>query len=154
MDDTSQASPRNAGFGPEKPRRGRKKERGQALLEFAIVMPIFLVLLMGIVDFGLGLRAWISITNSAREGARIASVHATCDSIINRVEDSSGGLVTSSSQVTIDPSDCDFTSGDPVTVTVEYTYNLVTPLGGMLGLLGGGIPSSIHISSTSNMRVE
>ena len=135
-------------------RTRRKKERGQALVEFALVAPVFLLLLMGIVDFGLGLRAWISVTNSAREGARLASVHATCDAIRQRVEDSSGGLVTSGSQVTIDPSSCSFVTGDSATVTVQYTYHLVTPLGGLLSMFGHGVPSSIDITSSSNMRVE
>ncbi len=123
-------------------------------MELALVLPIFLILVMGVVDFGLGLRAWISITNSAREGARLAAVHATCDSIKQRVEDSSGGLVTSGSQITIDPADCDFTTGDSARVTVQYDYKMVTPLGGLMSIFGSGVPSSITIKSTSDMRVE
>lgn len=129
-------------------------QRGQALVEFALVIPLFLILVLGIVDFGLGLRAWISITNSAREGARVGAVRGNCDAIIEQVMDTSGGLVTADDQVTISPSDCDTNAGDSVSVTVDYEYNFVTPLGGMLSLIGGGIPSSVSISSTSVMRVE
>src|SRR5688500_2434831 len=56
-------------------KKGRR-ERGQSLVELALVIPIFFVLVFGIVDFGLGLKAWITITNSAREAARYAAV--TC----------------------------------------------------------------------------
>ena len=135
-------------------KRGARRQRGQALVEMALVLPIFLILVMGIVDFGLGLRAWISITNSAREGARLAAVHASCDSIRQRVEDSSGGLVTDDSQISIDPSDCDFTTGDSVRVTVQYDYKMITPLGSLLSMFGAGVPSTINIQSTSDMRVE
>ena len=140
-----------AGFTP----RGRS-ERGQSLLEFALVLPVFLVLVFGIIDFGLGLKAWISITNAAREGARVGAVRGTCDEIRQQVKDTSGGLVTSDDQIEITPEDCDGTSGDSVTVTVTYEYDLITPLGGMLSILGSGagLPSSFELESTSDMRVE
>jgi Flp pilus assembly protein TadG len=125
------------------------------MVEFALVIPIFLVLVFGIIDFGLGLKAWISITNSAREGARIGAVRGTCEEIRQQVKDTSGGLITSDDQIDISPDDCDSTAGEPVTVTVSYDYELITPLGGMLSILGGvGLPSSLSIESTSDMRVE
>ena len=48
---------------------------GQSLVEFALVLPLFLVLVMGIVDLGLSVFAYNSITNAAREGARLAIVN-------------------------------------------------------------------------------
>jgi len=138
------------------PRRKRvgRSERGQSLLEFALVVPIFLILVFGIIDFGLGLRAWISITNAAREGARVGAVRGDCDAIEQQVMDTSGGLVTSADQIAIN--DCDGLAGSSVRVTVSHDYDLITPLGGMLSMIGGGVglPSSIHIESTSDMRVE
>jgi len=144
-----------SGAKPRIKRKGRS-ERGQSLLEFALVLPVFLVLVFGIIDFGLGLRAWISITNSAREGARIGAVRGTCDEIRQQVKDTSGGLVTSDDQIEITPEDCVWTAGESVTVTVSYEYDLITPLGGMLSILGdgAGLPSSFEIESTSDMRVE
>ena len=54
--------------------RIRKNERGAALIEFALVLPILVVLLMGILEFGWWLNGWIVITGAAREGARAAVV--------------------------------------------------------------------------------
>jgi Flp pilus assembly protein TadG len=126
------------------------------MVELALVIPVFLVLVLGIIDFGLGLRAWITITNSAREGARVGAVHGTCDEIRAQVKATSGGLVTSDDQISIEPDDCDWTTGDPVRVTVEYEYGLVTPLAGVLNLLPGeaDLDSTFNLSSSSNMRVE
>ena len=58
--------------------RARRKngEKGQALVEFTLLVPIFLLLLFAIVDFGMGFYSWITITNAAREGARLGAVHA------------------------------------------------------------------------------
>jgi Flp pilus assembly protein TadG len=133
-----------------------RRQRGQSIVELALVIPVFLVLVFGIIDFGLGLRAWITVTNSAREGARIGAVHGTCDEIREQVKATSGGLVTSDEQITIDPPTCVWTPGNPVKVTVTYEYNFVTPLAGVLDLLPGetGLGSSLDISSASNMRVE
>lgn len=126
------------------------------MVELALVIPVFFVLVFGIIDFGLGLRAWITVTNAAREGARVGAIRGDCDEIRAQVIATSGGLVTSDDQITIDPDDCAWTPGEPVEVTVDYEYTLITPLAGMLDLLPGesGIDSSFNISSASNMRVE
>ncbi|MGN0521248.1 MAG: TadE/TadG family type IV pilus assembly protein [Eubacterium sp.] len=54
-----------------------KNEDGQAVIEFALVLPIFLLLLMGILDFGWLFYNYISVENSARNAARIACVEYT-----------------------------------------------------------------------------
>ena len=53
-------------------RLGRKRERGQALVEMALIAPIFLLLVLGLIDFAGAFHAKITITNAAREGARLA----------------------------------------------------------------------------------
>ena len=52
-----------------------KKEEGQAMVEFALVLPLLLVLLFGIIDFGWLFYNKIAINNASREGARYAVVH-------------------------------------------------------------------------------
>ena len=56
-------------------RRTRARTRGQAMVEFAIVLPVFLAMLLGIVDFGRVIWATNSLSNAAAEAARFAIVH-------------------------------------------------------------------------------
>ena len=57
-------------------RRGRgTRSLGQGLVEFALVLPLFLLLVFGILDLGLAVFSYNSITNAAREGARLAIVN-------------------------------------------------------------------------------
>jgi Flp pilus assembly protein TadG len=65
-------------------RHRRYRSRGQGLVEFALVLPIFLVLVMGIADLGLAVFAYNSVTNAAREGARLAIVNQDTAKITTR----------------------------------------------------------------------
>ena len=53
----------------------RRDHRGQALVEFALVIIVFLVILMGIVDFGMAIYKFNGVSQAAREIARVTSVH-------------------------------------------------------------------------------
>lgn len=55
--------------------RGRMRERGQALVEFALIMPLFVLLLMGIIQFGIALNYWLDMQRLANQGARWAVVN-------------------------------------------------------------------------------
>ena len=52
----------------------RRGERGAALVEFALAVPLLLVVIAGIVDFGFAFQRYEVITNAAREGARMATL--------------------------------------------------------------------------------
>jgi Flp pilus assembly protein TadG len=56
------------GRAPRK-RAGRRRGRGQSLVEFAIVLPVLILIMLGAVDFGRVFFTWIEVTNSSREGA-------------------------------------------------------------------------------------
>jgi len=58
-------------------RVGRVRQRGQSLAEFALVAPLLFALVFGVYDFGRGMSANVTVTNSAREGARYLATHAT-----------------------------------------------------------------------------
>ena len=62
-------------------RRDAASRRGQALVEFALVLPILILLLVGIFDFGRAIYAFNTINNSAREAVRIGIVDQNCDAI-------------------------------------------------------------------------
>ncbi|MCH8066290.1 MAG: pilus assembly protein [Chloroflexi bacterium] len=139
--------------------------RGQSLVEFSLILPILMILVFGILDFGLGLRSYISLSNAVREGARYASVGnpvgiesdcngMTNDTVYGRICVATGGLDLTE----LDP-DVSFPQGvapgNSVVVSADYTYQFVTPIGDLIGFFSGGaFPSSIDLSSSANMRLE
>jgi hypothetical protein len=73
--------------------RKQRVERGQSLLEIALVLPIFVILLFGVVETGFGLRNYLLVCNANREGTRFASRGRFSDtSVVDRVV-SAGGVV-------------------------------------------------------------
>jgi hypothetical protein len=52
----------------------RSRERGQALVEFALIAPLFLLIVVGIIQFGIGLNYWLDLNRIANQGARWAVV--------------------------------------------------------------------------------
>lgn len=133
-------------------RRSIQTAHGQSLVEFALVLPLLLILLFGIIDFGLGLSRWIVITNAAREGARLGAVGRPPSDVEAKTIAASSGLLDSSA-VTVDYEDVGANGypadgGDSVVVKVTYDYQLISPLGALLSL------DRITLSSCSNMRLE
>lgn len=61
-------------------RRSRSRSRGQSLVEFAVLMPIFAVILLGLLDFGRVIYAQNTVSEAAREASRVGSVGATATS--------------------------------------------------------------------------
>ncbi len=134
-------------------RRREKGENGQALVEFALLVPIFLILMFAIVDFGMGFYSLITVTNSAREGARFGAVQADTDDIIQRVKDTAD-LINEDAKMTVTVTNAADNGGDPgesVVVKVDYEYDLITPLA---SLIGGIIGPTLTLSSTAEMRLE
>lgn len=59
----------------------RRRTRGQALVEFALVLPLFILILVGIFDLGRAVYAFNTVNNAAREAVRLAIVDQNCDAI-------------------------------------------------------------------------
>src|SRR3990172_5448786 len=134
-------------------RYGEKKERGQSMVEFVLVVPIFLVLVFGIVDFGMGIHAWLTITSASREGARIGTVSASSGEIEAKVRANSSSL--DQSKLTVVTTNAQGTSGESVVVDVDYQYDLITPLSSVLDLVGGSaVGTTLNFSSSTEMRLE
>ena len=139
------------------PRRQRdvrgRGERGQSLVEFALIVPIFLLLLFAIVDFGMGFHAYITVTNSAREGARLGSVRADAAAVQQRVRDTADTL--DQANLTVSVTNAQGEPGESVVVDVDYDYELITPLAGVLQFITGNtIGPTLNFSSTADMRLE
>ena len=119
------------------PRRGR----GQALVEFALVIPLFLLMLIALFDLGRAVFAYNTLTNAAREGARIAIVNQYKPSIIKRAEDQTAIVELDAPNVGVDfyqvkidgtpdtSKPCQLIAvGCLAVVTFEATYRPITPL--------------------------
>ena len=108
--------------------RLRRAEEGQALVEFALIVPFLLVFLVGIVEFG---RAWNLhqvLTDAAREGARKAVVHdptITLDSVNNVVKQAIATAGANPTSATITVTGLDDATGDPATVEVAMPYQFI-----------------------------
>ncbi|MBO0984273.1 TadE/TadG family type IV pilus assembly protein [Rathayibacter sp. SD072] len=113
-------------------KRHLRDEKGAVSLEFAIVLPILMVILIGIVEFSLAMNAQITLTNAAREGARSMALHnnaSTARTAVKNVSFLSPALTDA--QISIAPATC--TPGALSTTTISYDYRLLT------GLFGDGI---------------
>ncbi len=139
--------------------------RGQSLAELSLTLPILLILVFGIIDFGLGMRSYISLANSVREGARFASVGnpagvpSDCDGVTNdtvygRVCITVGGLDLNELAPSVTYPD-GISPGNSVVVAADYDYHFITPLGDLLDFFSGGsFPTIISLSSSTDMRLE
>ena len=132
----------------DSPGRGLRGESGQSLIELAFAIPLVLLVLLALVDFGLALNTWIDATQVATEGARLASVNgpnATCTTLANQIKtDAFGGLSTG--KVTIRFPGASGAIGQPVQVVVTTPYKY-TP--------GGLIPGTVlNIAAAATMRLE
>ena len=138
--------------------RVRSEERGAALTEFALVVPILFLLLFGMLDFGKAFNYWIDQTHLANEGARWAVVDKNPGSgslqeyireQANTPELRDGGAsVTGPLQVCISFPNGSAEVGDPVHVTATATYNWLPFLGSQLGL------TQSTLSGSATMRLE
>jgi Flp pilus assembly protein TadG len=103
-------------------------KKGQSLVEFAVILPILLFLVMAIIEFGMMLNASLAINNAAREGAR-AGIVGSCNTEIQALIMSiSPSLDSENLFITITPSDGSRRSGDTLTVKIVYNYHLTVPI--------------------------
>jgi Flp pilus assembly protein TadG len=139
-----------------------QSERGAELIEFALVFPLLLLVVLGMVDFGFLFQRMEVVTNAAREGARIAVLpgYAASD-VTARVQSylTAGGVPTTATNpvVTIDsafsipmPAPTAAMSGKRVTVTYTYQYLFLGPFAGWFG----GSFTTVPIAGVAVMRDE
>lgn len=108
-----------------------KREKGQSLVEFALILPLIVFLLLGVVDFSRIFHSYLTIDHAGREAARAASIGRD-DSTIEGVAVSQGSSINlTTDQVAVEPpvSPPDKrNSGTDVTITISYPVTFLTPL--------------------------
>lgn len=137
-----------------------RNEDGAALVEFALVLPLLLVLLLGMVDVGKAYNYWIDQTHLSNTGARFAAVNknpgpgATLQASIraraetDELKNGGTGSVPNPVQVCISFPNATSNVGDPVQVKVSAGYNFLPFLNSQAGL------TSKTITGSSTMRLE
>lgn len=122
------------------------KERGQAMVEFAMIASLFVLILVVIFDFGRAAYYYSAVYNAAREGARYGVIHpddpAGIESAARRLTAGLNGSTLSVSR--------SFPDSDNIQVTVSYQFNAATPLLGMF--LNGS--NSMTLTSRATMQIE
>jgi len=142
----------------------RHNDRGSELVELAIALPLLLIIIAGIIDFGFLFEKYEVVTNAAREGARMAVLGGyTCDSttssdVYKRVHDylQSSGLTDTPTVTCTNNTPETLPSGLTVTlatVTVSYPASFLF-LGQFAGLVRGTGPAGFNLTAVSTMRVE
>ena len=152
--------------------RRDRDQRGAVVVEFALIVPLLLLIVFGILDFGYMLNRTTIVSNASRDGARTASLDGSfadiCTTVKSELSQSgiavpaacngtSGATIIKIDCKKVDNSACGATSttydtlavsGATAIVTVTYTYTWITPL---IGQLFG---SSEVFTQTTQMRVE
>lgn len=138
--------------------RACDREEGAAAVEFALVFPILVLLLLGIIQFGIVFYQWLEIEHAAREGARWASMRdagsygsqlAATKAV---VKDAAPGVTLTDDDITVVPANPtieDFKL--PVTVTVSYDAPIVAPwMGEFFGVTG----TTFTLKASATQRIE
>lgn len=123
-------------------------DRGQALVEMALVLTILLFLLTGIVEFGRVLSAQLAVSHASREGARLAVVGAADELISQRVRNAAGTLDANKVSITVVPSSHERMRGAQLTVEVMYPVDIVMPF------IDKILPNPYLVRGATTMRVE
>jgi len=140
----------------------RPNDSGSELIELAIVLPILLLVFAAIVDFGFLFQRYEVVTNSAREGARLATLPGYSTTAGGDVESrvkaylTSGGLDPNLATVTATSGSQTVPGGlvvPTVTVSVTYPYSFVF-LSPIAPMVGGGPTGDVTLRAASTMRTE
>jgi Flp pilus assembly protein TadG len=133
-----------------------ERTRGQTLVEFALILPIFILVLVGIFDFGRAVYGYNTISNAAREAVRIGIVDQNVGRLQAEAVKAAVSLGASTSDITVSFLTADLSGTCPanppsigcvVEITVHYRYNAATPI--ISNLVG-----TIDMTSTSRQPIE
>lgn len=126
----------------------RASERGAAAVEFAILAPILIMLLLGIMEFGRAYNVQITLSNAAREGVRVMAINNSSPSAKAAVQSAASALTPAikdekivfkyqtTPATTPVPTAC--AANVQVTLTIDYTLNTMTGIAGPFAMKGVG----------------
>ena len=129
-----------------------KNEKGQSLVEFALVMPILMLILLGIIEFGWLYNAKITMTSAAREGARVYAIKGNLTDVDTLV---TAAVTKATSNLAVIGLNAVCTKpvtslpGNPSVKMAEVTVS-----GSIKPLVGFIVKDNVQMTATAQMRVE
>jgi Flp pilus assembly protein TadG len=131
------------------------RDRGSVAVEFALLLPVLLLLIFGIIDFGRAINDQITLTQAAREGARLASLGYSTSAVTTRAQSAATGLspVPTVTVTTACPTGAG--TGVDAVVKLSYTFTFVTPVGAFAAMFGtASFGSTLSLSATGEVPCE
>jgi len=123
----------------ERFKRKIKNQKGASSIEFALILPVLVMLMVGIFEFGMAYSNYIAITHAAREGARLAAVNQFSEEL---VRERAYPVTPDSISLTYPYGNV---HGEPVMVTIKYNKKIEIPLWG---------EAVLPLQSQASMRIE
>ena len=141
-----------------------RSQRGAALLEMALTLPLLLLVCVGILEFGRAYQTWQVITNAAREGARIAVLPGMDDTAvrsrvqqymtIGQLPQAASATIAIDRNRTVSVGGTDTASASQVIVNYPFDFVVLDPIARLATGQGSGTPSSLNMVATATMRNE
>ncbi len=114
-------------MGPKRIRQRRRRHCGVAAVEFAIVAPIFFMVMIGIIEIGRAIMVQQVLINASRVGARQATMMTSSESsVLSTVTQYTTGVGLTDIAVSVTPNPATAAAGTPVTVSASVNYSDVT----------------------------
>jgi Flp pilus assembly protein TadG len=129
-------------------RRHQTGERGAVAVEFALLLPLLLMIVFGFIDFGRAFHTQITLTQAAREGVRLAALRQP--DVTARTQAAAQPLTGVGVIVT----NCAAGSTADAVVKTTYTFSFITPIGAVAGMFGSSFGSSLSMSGRAVMRCQ
>lgn len=120
---------------PHRTLRRLRGERGAAVVEFALVVPVLILLVLGIVEYGKAMNAQATLSSAAREAARTMALTNSVAQARSAAQNADGSLNLAAGAISVSPSTC--TGASPtqmVTVTITYRQTFVSGVAGRAGV--------------------
>ncbi len=134
-----------------RPRSTGEADSGAAAVEFALVLPLLLLLLLGIIDFGRAYNMQLALTQAAREGVRVSALGGTEADAVSRAQQAMFPVTGATASVTLTCPAAVLPTSD-AEVTVTRTYDYITPISGILNLMGQPALATPTITGRGRMR--
>ncbi len=123
-----------------------RSKKAQSMVEMAIILPVLLLILFAIFEFGRILGAYMLIHDLTRDGVRYGVVGMSDQSIKDHIIGHDSFLTISNEDISISPSSR--TIGSALTVRIDYEMDIITPI------ISSIVPNPMNLSAEYVMRVE